>query len=74
MNDIARTAGGSAFRGATGEAFSPLLREIRGFEDRREREGFRLVSVPRFRLFLTAAVITLALSVFVRVFRWRGIV
>jgi Ca-activated chloride channel family protein len=74
MEDIARASGGSAFRGGGGEAFGGLMREIRGFEQRREREGFRLVSVPRFRVFLIFAVIALALSVFVRVFRWKGVV
>ncbi|NBB90894.1 MAG: VWA domain-containing protein [Spirochaetes bacterium] len=74
MEDIARASGGSSFRGSGGEAFGGLMREIRGFEERREREGFRLVSVLRFRVFLVLAVIALSLSVFVRVFRWRGVV
>jgi hypothetical protein len=74
MADIARVSEASAFRAGEGDVFSRLLREIRGFEERREREGFRLVSVPRYRVFLTAAVIALALSLVVRVFRWRGIV
>jgi Ca-activated chloride channel family protein len=74
MADIARVAESSSFRADVGDVFAPLLREIRGFEQRREREGFRLVPVPRYRLFLTAAVIAVALSLVVRVFRWRGIV
>jgi Ca-activated chloride channel family protein len=74
MADIARVAESSSFRADGGDVFAPLLREIRGFEQRREREGFRLVPVPRYRLFLTAAVIAVALSLVVRVFRWRGIV
>jgi Ca-activated chloride channel family protein len=74
MEEIAAATDGSAFRLGQGEAFGPLLREIRTFENRREREGFRLVAVPRYRLFLIAAVIAVALHVFVRVFRWRGII
>ncbi|MFP4374483.1 MAG: vWA domain-containing protein [Spirochaetaceae bacterium] len=73
MDRIARASDGSAFRGSGGDAFGRIIREIRGFEERREREGFRLVTVPRFRVFVLSAVIALALSLFVRVFRWKGV-
>lgn len=74
MTEVARLAEGSAFSGSRGDVVSPLMREIRGFETQREREGFRLVTVPRYRLFLSAAVLALALSVIVRVFRWKGLI
>lgn len=74
LAEIAEVTGGRAFRVARTDVFGPLLRSVQDFEDRREREGFRLVAVPRYRLFLVIAVVALALHVFVRVFRWRGVV
>lgn len=74
MQEIAETSGAKAFHGAQREVFSPLLGEIRGFESRREREGFRLVAVRRYRLFVGAALIVVALNLLVRVFRWKGVI
>ncbi|MFP4613083.1 MAG: VWA domain-containing protein [Spirochaetaceae bacterium] len=74
MEEIAETSGAEAYSGAAARTVPSLLRAMEGFEERREREGFRLVPVPRYRLFAGAAVIALGLSMFVRIFRWKGIV
>lgn len=74
MREIAETSGAAAFRGAQREVVAPLIEEIRGFESQRERQGFRLVSVRRYRLFVGVALIAVVLYIFVRVFRWKGVI
>ena len=73
MREIADASDAVAFAGAERDVFSPLLDEIRGFESQREREGFRLVPVARYRLFVGAALIVIALYILVRVIRWKGV-
>ena len=49
-----------------------LANRLSEFARVREREGFRLVPVRRYRFFLTMSLIALAVSLGVRLVRWRG--
>ncbi|MFW5789259.1 MAG: vWA domain-containing protein [Spirochaetota bacterium] len=72
LTDIARRTDGEVLRLADAEIVTELERRLSGFAELREREGFRLVPVRRYRLFLGAALVALLVSMAVRVVRWRG--
>ena len=72
LTRVAERSGGAAFDLETPDLAGELARTLSGFAAVRQREGFRLVPVRRFRLFLTAAMIALLVSTGVRVIRWRG--
>ena len=71
LAEIASRSDGSLFRLDTPDIVSRLVDELSGFVRVREQEGFRLVPHRRYRLFLSAAMIALLISIGVRGIRWR---
>jgi Ca-activated chloride channel family protein len=47
--------------------------QLLGHVDRREETGFRFVPVERYPLFVGAALVALALSLTIRVVRWKDL-
>ncbi|MFW5826200.1 MAG: vWA domain-containing protein [bacterium] len=72
LEDVATRTNGELLRLGDAEIVSELVRRLSGFAEVREREGFRLVPMRRYRLFLGAAILALLVSSAVRVVRWRG--
>lgn len=72
LADVAARTDGHLLRLADPEIVTDLTRRLSGFAAVREREGFRLVPMRRYRLFLGAAILALLVSTAVRVVRWRG--
>lgn len=71
MRRIAETAGGLNLDASEPGVFSRLPDALSEFEGRRDSEGFRTVSVERYRFFLGWALVMLALHVLIRSIRWR---
>lgn len=72
LADIATRTDGEFLRLTDAEIVKQLTRRLSGFAEVREREGFRLVPMRRYRFFLGAAIIALLVSTAIRVVRWRG--
>lgn len=72
LRRLASETGGEFVDLAAVTSADSLVNELRLFADIRETEGFRLVPRQRYRLFLVVALVSLALSLVVRSFRWRG--
>jgi Ca-activated chloride channel homolog len=72
LDRVATRTGGTLFDLDTPDLAGELARSLSRFAAVRQSEGFRLVPVRRFRLFLGAAIIALLFSSAVRVIRWRG--
>lgn len=52
---------------------SAVVRAIEQHEQQRSSQGLRLVDVPRYRLFLSIALLALAVAVAIRSFKWGGL-
>ncbi len=72
LDRVAARSGGTLFDLDTPDLAGELARTLSRFAAVRRREGFRLVPVRRFRLFLWTAIVALLISTGVRVIRWRG--
>jgi Ca-activated chloride channel family protein len=72
LAEIAARSDGALLRLDEPEVVTALTTRLREFARIRETEGFRLVPRRRYRVFLTAAMLALVVSVAVRVIRWRG--
>lgn len=71
LEEISSLSGGRLFLLADADILTQLLSEVRSFDTVRREQGFRLVQVRRFRLFLAVALGFLALSVAIRTVRWK---
>ena len=71
LEGIAVATGGRAFVLTDPDSVPALVREIGGFVELRQRDGFRLVPHRRFRLFLGVALAALAVSLILRIIRWQ---
>ena len=72
LQEVAAITDGVYYEVGQTELFSDLLRDIRDYYGRLEAQGFRLEPVQRYRLFLTLALICLAIFVSLRVVRWNA--
>ena len=72
LERVATRTGGTLFELDAPDLAGELARTLSRFAAVRQSEGFRLVPVRRFRLFLGGAFVALLLSLAVRVLRWRG--
>ena len=71
LESIASLSGGRTFGLSDADVLSQLLDEIRTFEETRSTQGFRLVEIRRYRLFLALALVFLVVSHAIRTVRWR---
>lgn len=71
LKNLAILSGGLYFNASEGGIFKKLVDGIKGMQQRSEQEGFYLVPVDHHELFITLALICLALYVVVRSLRWR---
>ena len=70
---VAELTGGALMDGAGADVGPQLVSRLQGFFERREREGYRLVPVRRYRLSLGIALVSLVLSLLVRMVRWHDV-
>ncbi len=73
MRRVAEATDGLHLQAGEGEVFSKLREGLGGHTERRDRDGFRLASVPRYRFFLAPALLFLVLENALRIVRWRRI-
>ena len=73
MRQVAEATDGLHLSAGEGEVFARLREGLAGYTERRDRDGFRLASVPRYRLFLALALLFLVLENALRIVRWRRI-
>jgi Ca-activated chloride channel family protein len=73
MRNIARASGGRSFSLSDPAVFSALLSSIQKLAGLRSSEGFRLVDIPRYAIFLGLALFFLFLSLGVRVVKWKDV-
>ena len=73
MASIAVESGGKSFSLSDPAVFSALLSSIQKYAGVRTSEGFRLVDVPRYAIFLSLALLFLLLSIGVRVVKWKNV-
>jgi Ca-activated chloride channel homolog len=71
LRQVAGLTRGAYYEVGEPELFINLLRDIREYYGRLEAQGFRLEPVQRYRLFLSLALICLAVFVSLRVIRWN---
>lgn len=71
LEAIAAETGGQAIRLDDLDAVDVVVDNLMEFATTRETAGYRLVSVHRYPLFVLAALVALALSMSVRIIRWR---
>jgi Ca-activated chloride channel family protein len=73
LQELAERSGGRFFDGSDPSLLSDLVSYISTYVERQERQGFRLVDVPRYRTFLMLGLLFLAISITIRVIPWRGV-
>jgi Ca-activated chloride channel family protein len=73
LRRVAERSGGGFYRGGDPATLGSLLDEVRGYVTRQEKQGFRLVDVPRYRTFLSLALVFFVLYTAIRVVPWRGV-
>jgi len=73
LERVAELSAGTFIPVAEAGSFTRTVRWISNFETTRESEGFRLVLIPRYPLFLSIALVALLLSILLRGIRIRGI-
>lgn len=73
LQQIADQSGGTFIDAGTPSALTELVAYVRGYAERQERQGFRLVDVPRYRTFLFLGLLFLTISIGIRVMPWRGV-
>ncbi|TVQ35830.1 MAG: VWA domain-containing protein [Spirochaetaceae bacterium] len=73
LTAIAEASEGIMVRLQDADAFGRLVREIRQYEVSMTSDGFRLVPVQRYRLFLTPALILFVGYSMIRIIRWKGL-
>jgi Ca-activated chloride channel family protein len=71
LGHVSETTGGTTHDLSDPNIVSELVDSLAQFADVRETEGFRLVPRRRYRLFLGLSLVALALSLSIRVVRWR---
>lgn len=72
LDDVARISGGTSFQLSDPAVFSLLLTAVQHYAGTRASGGFRLVDVPRYRIFLGLALMFLVFSLAVRVVKWKN--
>ncbi|MFW5689623.1 MAG: vWA domain-containing protein [Spirochaetota bacterium] len=72
LAQIAARSDGALLRLDETDIVADLASRLNEFSRVRETEGFRLVPVRRYRVFLAAALVALFVSIGVRTARWRG--
>lgn len=72
LEQVGSLSGGRVFGITDADILSQLLGEIRAYEEVRSTQGFRLVEIRRFRLFLGLAVLFLFMSHAIRTVRWSN--
>jgi len=70
---IAEVSGAAMVRLQDADAFGRLVREIRRYETTMTSDGFRLVAVERYRLFLIPALLLFVCYSAIRIIRWKGL-
>lgn len=71
LKEVSRLSRGEYFDASMG--LGPLDATIRRMMDQRSRDGFRLVDISRYRLFLFLALLSYMAHVIIRRIRFRGI-
>ncbi len=71
MQRLAETTGGLHLGADEGNVLVRLRDGLEEHTERRDRDGFRLAAVPRYRLFLGFALLFLVLENALRIVRWR---
>ncbi len=69
----AEVSGAAMVRLQDADAFGRLVREIRRYETTMTSDGFRLVAVERYRLFLIPALLLFVCYSAIRIIRWKGL-
>lgn len=72
LDRLATIAGGVYLDGMSPGIYNRLVQTVRDFQLRHEQEGFRLEPVRRDAIFIALALLSLALMVVLRSFRWRN--
>lgn len=73
LQSIADQSGGAFLNASETGVFNRLVNEVQTFQERREREGFRLVPVSRDGVFIALALLSLTLYILARAIRWRNV-
>jgi Ca-activated chloride channel homolog len=71
LQEISRVSSGEYFLLSDPEIFARLTRAMEEYNEVKIKEGFRVIKVKRYRLFLFFAVVFLVLRVLIRAVRWR---
>ena len=71
LEHVSQMTGGTTHELIDPNLVSELITSLEQFADVRDTEGFRLAAHRRYRLFLGLALAALAISLTIRVVRWR---
>lgn len=73
LREISSRSDGRYFNASDPSVLADMVGYISTYAERQERQGFRLVDVPRYRTFLMLGLLFLTISVTIRVMPWRGV-
>jgi len=71
MRRLAALTDGEHVMATEGDVFVRVREGLKHHTERRDRDGFRLAEVPRYRMFLALALVFVVLENAIRIVRWR---